>query len=106
MRPAARLGDKTSHGGVLVTPASPPLAAKAATVLIEGVPAAVVGSVHACPKLPDHPALGPSNVIVPRPAPPPTVFVGGAPLAVVGDRSVCQAGIVLGARSVFVGGVL
>jgi uncharacterized Zn-binding protein involved in type VI secretion len=104
MPPAARLGDKTSHGGA-IGPPPPPLAVRVATVLIEGVPAAVVGSVHACVKPPD-PLLGPSNVLLPRPGPPSGVFVGGVPAATVGDRAVCQATIVLGARTVFVGGVL
>ncbi|MEU4804577.1 PAAR domain-containing protein [Actinosynnema sp. NPDC023587] len=101
---AARTGDKTSHGGSLAPPVSPRLAAAVVTVLIEGVPAAVVGSVHTCPKVPD-PLLGPSNVLLPRPAPPPTVFIGGAPAAVVGDRAVCQATVVLGAKTVLIGGL-
>ncbi len=105
MRPAARIGDKTSHGGTIAPPTMPMLAAKVVTVLIEGVPAAVIGCVHACPKMPD-PLLGTSNVLLPKPTPLPTVFVGGAPLAVVGDRAVCQATVVLGARTVLVGGPL
>ncbi|MBB5958262.1 putative Zn-binding protein involved in type VI secretion [Saccharothrix tamanrassetensis] len=105
MAPAARVGDKTSHGGVLAPPASPSLALKVSSVFIEGAPAAVIGSVHTCPKLPDHPALGPSNLVVPK-GPPPTVFIGGAPAATVGDRSVCQANIITGARTVFVEGLL
>ncbi|WP_433260223.1 PAAR domain-containing protein [Actinosynnema sp. CS-041913] len=105
MPPAVRVGDKTSHGGVIAAPAIAPLALKVATVLIEGLPAAVVGSVHTCPKLPDHPALGPSNVIVPK-GPPRTVLIGGAPAAVVGDRSVCQGNIILGAKTVLIEGPL
>lgn len=103
MPPAARLSDKTSHGGTLAPPALPALAAKVSTVLIEGLPAAVVGSVHACVKPPD-PLLGPSNVLLPRPGPPRNVFIGGAPAATVGDRAVCQATVVLGAKTVIIGG--
>lgn len=104
MPPAARLGDKTSHGGTLGPP-PPPLAVRVSTVLIEGLPAAVIGSVHACVKPPD-PLLGPTNVVTPRPGPPRTVLIGGVPAATVGDRSVCQATIVMGAKTVIIGGVL
>ncbi|MBW4720273.1 PAAR domain-containing protein [Saccharothrix obliqua] len=101
---AARIGDKTSHGGSIAPPPQPALAAKVVTVLIENAPAAVIGCVHACVKPPD-PLLGPSNVVLPRPVPPPSVFIGGVPAAVVGDRAVCQATIVLGAKTVLIGGL-
>ncbi|OLF09768.1 hypothetical protein BLA60_18485 [Actinophytocola xinjiangensis] len=101
---AARLGDKTSHGGALGPP-PPPLAVRVATVLIEGLPAAVVGSVHVCVKPPD-PLLGPSNVVLPRIGPPHRVLIAGVPAATVGDRTVCQATILLGARTVLIGGPL
>lgn len=103
MRPAARLGDKTSHGGSLGPP-PPPLAATVSTVLIEGVPASVVGSTHVCVKGPDA-LLGPANVVQPPQGPPRNVYIGGLPAAVVGDKTVCQATIVLGARTVLIGGV-
>jgi uncharacterized Zn-binding protein involved in type VI secretion len=102
MPPAARLGDKTSHAGTLGPPPGA-LAAKVATVLIEGMPAAVVGSVHVCVKPPD-PLLGPGNLVLPRAGVPTGVLVGGVPAAVVGDRTVCSATIVLGARTVLIGG--
>jgi uncharacterized Zn-binding protein involved in type VI secretion len=104
MPPAARLGDKTSHGGTLGPPQGP-LTTRVATVLIEGVPAAVVGSTHVCVKYPDT-LLGPANVVTPPLGPPRTVLIGGAPAAVVRDRTTCQATILLGARTVFVGGLL
>lgn len=104
MPPAARLGDKTSHAGT-IGPPPPPVAVRVATVLIEGVPAAVVGSVHVCVKPPD-PLLGPSNVILPPTRPPSGVLIGGVPAAAVGDRTVCSATIVLGARTVHFGGPL
>nr|WP_210412428.1 PAAR domain-containing protein [Pseudarthrobacter sp. NIBRBAC000502772] len=47
---AARVGDTTAHGGTVVGPG-------VATVLIAGMPAAVVGDMHACviPSPPPHP---------------------------------------------------
>jgi uncharacterized Zn-binding protein involved in type VI secretion len=73
-----------------------------ATVFIEGKPAAVVGSVHACVKPPD-PLLGPANVVRPPQGRPRSVFIGGVPVAVVGDETVCQAKIVSGALTVKIG---
>jgi len=104
MPPAARLGDKTNHGGALGPPPSP-LSTKVVTVLIENVPVAVVGSVHVCVKYPDT-LMGPANVVLPPTGPPRTVLVGGAPLAAVRDRTACGATIVLGARTVYIGGLL
>jgi uncharacterized Zn-binding protein involved in type VI secretion len=96
MPPAARLGDKTSHGGTIGPP--PPTAAVAvSTVLIGGKPAAVVGSL-----------LGPANVIKPRlgaAAATGQVLVGGLPAACVGDQTVCEANIILGDLTVLIGGV-
>jgi uncharacterized Zn-binding protein involved in type VI secretion len=105
MRPVARVGDKTSHGGTL-NPPPPPLAMRVASVWIEGKPAAVVGSIHACVKPPD-PLLGPANVVrPPQGGPPRSVTIGGVPIAVVGDETVCKAKIVVGARTVTMGGGL
>lgn len=104
MPPAARLGDKTSHGGALGPPPAP-LSTMVATVLIEGVPAAVVGSVHVCVKYPDT-LMGPANLVLPPTGPPRTVVIGGVPAATVRDRTACGATILLGARTVLVGGVL
>ena len=42
MAAAVRVGDVTTHGGVVVGPGVP-------TVLIGGMPAAVMGDIHACP---------------------------------------------------------
>jgi uncharacterized Zn-binding protein involved in type VI secretion len=104
MPPAARLGDKTSHGGALGPPPAP-LSTAVATVLIEGVPAAVVGSVHVCVKYPDT-LMGPANLVLPPTGPPRTVVIAGVPVAVSRDRTACGAQILLGARTVFVGGPL
>ncbi|HEX5495647.1 MAG TPA: PAAR domain-containing protein [Mycobacteriales bacterium] len=104
MPPAARIGDPTSHGGVISAP-PPPAAAAVLTVLVEGKPAAVVGSVHTC-VVPAHVPLGPANVIVPSPAAAAVgqVLIGGIPAARVGDRTACAATVLLGAPTVVIGG--
>jgi len=93
MPPAARVGDPTSHPGTISGPG-------VATVLIGGMPAAVVGDLHACsmpPTAGPHPptplALGSA-----------TVLIGGRPAARVGDTSGCGAAIVAGAFTVIIGG--
>ena len=91
MPPAARVGDPTSHPGVVTGPGVP-------TVLIGGMPAAVVGDLHTCsfpppPPHPPTPMAGPGS---------PTVLVGGRPLLKLGDVSGCGATIILGAPTVIV----
>lgn len=105
MPAAARTGDPTNHGGVLATP-PPGAAAKVATVLIGGRPAAVVGSLHTCPN-PYHAALGPANVIVPGPAALTSgpVLIGGLPAARARDRTACGAMVLTGALNVLIGGM-
>jgi uncharacterized Zn-binding protein involved in type VI secretion len=103
MPSAARLGDKTSHGGALGPPPGP-LAAKVATVLVEDLPAAVVGSLHVCVKYPDT-LMGPANVVLP-PTAARTVLIGGMPAAAMRDRTACGATILLGAKTVYIGGML
>lgn len=105
MPPAARSGDPTDHGGTITTP-PPAAAASVARVLIGGRPAAVEGSLAACP-VPPHAALGPANVILPNPAALVTgaVLVGGLPAARMGDRTACGATVLLGAPNVLIGGV-
>jgi uncharacterized Zn-binding protein involved in type VI secretion len=90
MPPAARVGDPTSHPGVLLPPGVP-------TVLICGQPAATVGTPHACS------AAHPPSAIVPPGCP--TVLIGGMPAARVGDLAGCGATILPpGAPSVLIGG--
>ncbi|WP_035306637.1 PAAR domain-containing protein [Actinokineospora inagensis] len=96
---AVRVGDKTSHGGA-VGPPPPTAATRVATVLIGGMPAAVIGSTVACP-IPPHAALGPGNVIQPRIG---RVLIGGLVAARVGDKSSCGANIITGALTVRIGG--
>lgn len=105
MPAAARTGDPTNHGGRIATP-PPGAAAKVATVLIGGLPAAVVGSLHVC-VVPPHAALGPGNVIIPNPAGLASgpVLIGGLPAAKARDQTTCGAMIVYGAMNVQIGGV-
>ncbi|SDD33974.1 PAAR domain-containing protein [Actinokineospora iranica] len=104
MPAAARLGDKTSHGGAIGPPPAS-AAAVVSTVLIGGKPAAVVGSTHIC-VVPPHAALGPANVVTPRPAATGLVLIGGLPAAKAGDSTTCQATILLGEMTVQIGGAL
>ena len=102
MPPAARMGDATSHGGVIGTP--PPGAALAvASVLIGDRPAAVTGSLHECPP---HVELGPANVVMPSPgaALSGEVLIGGLPAARATDTTTCGATILIGAPNVLIGG--
>ncbi|MDN0198352.1 PAAR domain-containing protein [Streptomyces sp. S.PNR 29] len=105
MPAAARTGDPTNHGGRITTP-PPGAAARVATVLIGGRPAAVVGSLHVCP-MPPHAATGPANVILPNPAALASgqVLIGGLPAARARDQSACGAMILTGAPNVLIGGV-
>ncbi|MEU6934165.1 PAAR domain-containing protein [Streptomyces sp. NPDC046385] len=105
MPAAARTGDPTDHGGRIATP-PPGAAVKVATVLIGGLPAAVVGSLHVC-VVPPHAATGPANVILPNPAglASGAVLIGGLPAARARDRTVCGATILMGAPNVLIGGV-
>ncbi len=79
MPPAARVGDMTAHGGVITGPGVP-------TVLIGGMPAAVVGDLHTCPMV---------TGVVPHVGGPlmppgvPTVLIGGRPAAIVGGMATC-----------------
>ena len=96
-QPAARVGDMTVHGGVIIPPGCP-------TVLIGGMPAARVGDMHTCPMvtgLVPHvggPILPPGGV---------TVLIGGLPAARQGDMATCTGppdSIALGCMTVLIGG--
>ncbi|MEA2301833.1 MAG: hypothetical protein QOE44_2368 [Solirubrobacteraceae bacterium] len=92
MPPAARMADLTGHPGMVTGPG-------VATVLIGGLPAAVVGDLHSCafpPPAPHPPtpfAVGSASVLI-----------GGRPALRVGDVAGCGAPIVTGAFTVIVGG--
>ena len=93
MPAAARVGDPTDHPGLLGGRGVP-------TVLVEGRPAATVGTPHACsaPSSPPHP---PTALLPPGSR---TVLVGGRPAARVGDATGCGATVATGATTVQVGG--
>lgn len=93
MPPAARMLDPTDHPGVVSGPGVP-------TVLIGGLPAATVGTLHTCafPGVVPHP---PTPLVGP---PVPTVLIGGMPAATQGTRAGCGAGVVLGFPTVLIGG--
>ncbi|MGH7575760.1 MAG: PAAR domain-containing protein [Longimicrobiales bacterium] len=93
MPPAARVGDATSHPGVISGPGVP-------NVLIGGAPAAVVGDIHACahpPKAGPHPP----NPFVKGSA---NVLIGGRPALRIGDLAACGATVVSGFPNVLIGG--
>ena len=92
MPPAARVGDLTAHPGTISGPG-------VATVLIGGMPAAVLGDLHACSFPP--PAVHPPTPIARGSA---TVLIGGRPAARIGDTAACGAPIVVGAFTVMIGG--
>lgn len=93
MPPAARVSDPTGHPGVIGPPGDP-------TVLIGGLPAAVVGTAHVCsfPPPPPHP---PTTMLPPGSV---TVLIGGRPAIRVGDLAGCGAPVVFGCPTVLIGG--
>lgn len=89
---AARITDPTGHPGMVTGPG-------VATVLIGGMPAAVLGDMHACSFPP--PASHPPTPFTIGSA---TVLVSGRPALRMGDVAGCGAPIVAGAPTVIVGG--
>jgi uncharacterized Zn-binding protein involved in type VI secretion len=93
MPPAARITDVCGHPGIITGPGVP-------NVLIGGLPAAVVGDLHACAM---PPVAGPH---------PPTpeckgsakVLIGSRPALRVGELASCGAPIVVGCPTVLIGG--
>lgn len=93
MPPAARITDPTGHPGIITGPGVP-------TVLIGGLPAAVLGDTHTCafpPPAGPHPPTPITKGSV-------TVLIGGRPAARMGDLSGCGAPIVMGMPTVLIGG--
>lgn len=96
-KPAARLGDSTAHGGVIM--------AGAPTVLIGGAPAARMGDMHVCPMMnpgvPPPPHVG-QQIIMGSP----TVLICGQMAARMGDPVMCSGppdSIVAGCPTVLIG---
>lgn len=94
-KPAARIGDTTAHGGVIV--------AGAPNVLIGGMPAARVGDMHTCPQVTGIvPHVGGPIVLGSA-----TVLIGGMPAARAGDMATCTGppdSIAMGCPTVLIGG--
>lgn len=84
MPAVARVGDFTSHGGVLAAPV-------ATSVLTGDRPTAHVGTLHFCPKPPPHPSVTPL-ITGSR-----SVFVEDKPMATVGSATACGAVVATGA---------
>ena len=93
MPPAARVTDQTTHPGFVAGPGVP-------TVLIAGLPAAVVGDLHTCLM----PPLAGPHPTAPFPRGSMTVLIGGRPALRMGDISACGAVIITGAFTVILGG--
>lgn len=92
MPAAVRLSDTTNHGGTVLGPGI-------ATVLIGGLPAAVMGDNHICSLPPNahQPTVSP---FIQGSA---TVLIGGMPAVRVGDTCVCGAAAVVGEPTVIIG---
>lgn len=87
---AARVGDTTVHGGTVVGPG-------VATVLIGGMPAAVLGDMHACVIPP--PSHIPASPFVAGSA---TVMIGGRPALRASDSCGCGASVPVGCPTVVI----
>ena len=91
MAAAVRIGDITNHGGVVTGPG-------VASVLIGGMPAAVVGDLHTCA------IVGPTHL----PASPflvgsATVLIGGRPALTTTSTAGCGAMPIAGCPTVIIG---
>ena len=93
MPPAAKVGDTSTHGGTIVGPGEP-------TVLIAGMPAAVVGDTHVCVIPPPTAGPHPPTPIAQGST---TVFFGGKPAVRVGDICGCGAASAIGEPTVLLG---
>lgn len=99
MPPAARITDL--HTCPMLTPGLPPIphvggpiaGPGAATVLVGGLPAAILGDMAVCVGSPDSIVKGSR-----------TVLANGTPMARMGDTTAHGGSIVLGAPTVLVGG--
>lgn len=78
--PQARLGDSSSHGGVIIS--------AAARTMVNGIPVARMGDLHVCP-IPGH---GVTSIVTGST----TTLTEGRPNARLGDQCGCGAVIVAG----------
>jgi uncharacterized Zn-binding protein involved in type VI secretion len=91
MPAAARVGDTTNHGGTIVGPGD-------ATVMIGGMPAAVVGDTHVC-SLPPN-AHQPTTSVFPSGST--TVTIAGRPALRTTDACICGAMAAVGDPTVVI----
>jgi uncharacterized Zn-binding protein involved in type VI secretion len=92
MPAAARVGDTSTHGGTITGPG-------VSTVLIGGMPASVVGDMHAC-------SLPPNThqpTVSAFPSGSATVLIGGVPAVRTTDACICGAMAAVGAPTVTIG---
>ena len=92
MPAAVRVTDTTNHGGTVIGPG-------VATVLIGGMPAAILGDNHIC-SLPPNAHQPTASPFIQGSA---TVMIGGMPAVRVGDTCVCGASAVVGEPTVIIG---
>ncbi|OOG70730.1 PAAR domain-containing protein [Algoriphagus sp. A40] len=92
MPAAVRVTDTTNHGGTVIGPG-------VATVLVGGMPAAVLGDNHIC-SLPPNAHQPTASPFIQGSS---TVMIGGMPAVRVGDTCVCGASAVFGEPTVIIG---
>jgi uncharacterized Zn-binding protein involved in type VI secretion len=93
MASALRVGDQTTHGGVVAGPGTP-------TVLIGSMPAAVATDTHIC----SIPANTPHLQVSIFPMGSATVLFGNKPALRTSDTCLCGAAGVVGEPTVQIGG--
>ena len=84
-RPVARLGDKSNHGGIIISGAH--------KTLVNGRPVARMGDKHLCPWHGVTPIVSGSA----------KTLVEGCPIARIGDSTACGAIIITGSPNVLNG---
>lgn len=89
---AVRVGDVSTHGGVIIGPGVP-------TVMIGGMPAAVVGDIHVC----SLPPVSHQPTVSVFPAGSATVLIGGRPALRTTDACICGAMAAIGSPTVMIG---
>ncbi|MEZ5007926.1 MAG: PAAR domain-containing protein [Chitinophagales bacterium] len=88
---AVRISDSSNHGGTVIGPGEP-------TVLIGGMPAAVVGDTHICGLPPN--SHQPTESIFPIGST--NVLIGGKSALRVGDKCLCNASVIIGEPTVLI----
>ncbi|MFL5764156.1 MAG: PAAR domain-containing protein [Bacteroidia bacterium] len=92
MPAAAKVGDTTTHGGTVIGPGC-------ATVLIGGMPAALLGDNHVCPIPPNTGHITSSPFTMGSA----TVLINNKPALRAGDICVCGASVAVGEPTVMIG---